>query len=287
MSDTPDLPREGMAWPRDPDAEEPDDAAEVAPPPDEESSRQLQEALEQRPPHVSRPQPEAATSSDTTSDDGEDQPATLYRGPRLETTGFDPLFGLMVVGAISIGLLPVEANVRYVVLWILLGGLGVLGYLQDARPDLADIQPDDLRVGLGLGVAIGAPVMILMGGPMAAVSARMFDVADVPPRIMDTWVLMAALFVMPAVETLFFRGVLQAVYPLPVAALLATAWSMLMFYPHMSLGNTPGVAASIGLFFGLLHFLYSYVRLRNGIAAAWGCQVIASGLIWFMPRLLF
>jgi hypothetical protein len=62
---------------------------------------------------------------------------------------------------------------------------------------------------------------------------------------------------------------------------------MLIFYPHMELGGAAGVALSIALFFALLNFLYSYVRFRNGLAAAWSCQIIAGSLIWFVPRLIF
>lgn len=278
--------REGMAWPRDPDEEsEAEDLVEV----NVSQNREIEDVLRQRAPHVSTPQPEEREKpeEDEEVEFEEYEPQAIYRGPRIDTPEFDPIFALMIVGAIAVGLLPVEANVRYVILWTLLGGTGMVGYMLGNSARLTDTSPQDLRAGLTIGLAIGAPFLIVMGGALSSVSERMFDVDNVPSEIMDTWVLMAVLFVMPAAESLFFRGVLQQVHNQFFTAAAASAWSMLVFYPHMDLGNAVGVASSIALFFTLLNFLYGWIRFRNGLAAAWGCQIVAGGFIWFLPRLLF
>lgn len=292
MSDQPEKPRNDMAWPRPPDEETPEEKLEPTAPTPSAAQRQIQELLEQRQPHVmpirvEEPKPIESLSDDEDEEFLEEEPQAIYKGPHIETPEFDPIFGLMVITAVGIGLLPLDANVRYVVLWILLGGLGLAGYIVGNSARLSDTSPDDMRIGIGLGIVIGLPMMILVGQALAKISERMFDVSQVPYEIMDTWVLMAVGFVIPAVETLYFRGVLQQVHNLALTALVATGWSMLLFYPHMSLGNAPSIAVSMGLFFGLLNFLYGYVRHRNGLAAAWSCQIVAGTLIWFLPRLLF
>jgi hypothetical protein len=37
----------------------------------------------------------------------------------------------------------------------------------------------------------------------------------------------------------------------------------------------------------LLNFFYGYLRYRNGLAAAWICQIISGAFLWFLPRLIF
>jgi membrane protease YdiL (CAAX protease family) len=278
--------RDGMAWPRGPHDDQEEEIIDA----DDSQSREIEEMLRSRAPHVSAPQldePEEPVIEEEEDEEEEYQPQAIYRGPRVDTPEFDPIFALMIVGAIAVGLLPVEANVRYVILWTLLGGVGLVGYMLGNSARLTDTSPEDLRAGLTIGFAIGAPFLIAMGGALSTVSERMFDVDNVPSEIMDTWVLMAVLFVIPAAESLFFRGVLQQVHNQFFTAGVASVWSMLVFYPHMDLGNAAGVALSIALFFTLLNFLYGWIRFRNGLAAAWGCQIVAGGFIWFLPRLLF
>lgn len=282
MSDSPENAREQMAWRRDDESE--DNFAEIEEPLDVDAA--VQAIMEGRAPHVKMPEPLAEEFEEYDAEI-EEEPQAIYRGPRIDTPEFDPIFALMVVGAIGLGTLPFSPSVRYVVLWTLLGSMGLLGYSLGNSARLSDTSPRDIRLGVGLGLAIGLPFMIILGASLQTVSARIFDVTDVPSDIMNTWVAMAVIFVVPAVETLYFRGVVQQIHNMVFTTVLATIWSMLIFYPHMQLGGALGVALSIALFFALLNFLYSYVRLRSGLAAAWSCQIVAGGLIWFVPRLLF
>jgi hypothetical protein len=55
----------------------------------------------------------------------------------------------------------------------------------------------------------------------------------------------------------------------------------------MELDDATGVAITLTIFLGVLNFFYSYLRFRNGLAAAWICQLVSGGLLWFAPRLLF
>ena len=289
MSDNPENPRGQMAWRRDDsedsladiDIDELEEAVDV--------DAALQAIIESRTPHVKMPEPVVAEIDeyDGVEEIEAEEPQAIYRGPRIDTPEFDPIFALMVVGAIALGTLPFSPSVRYVMLWTLLGSVGLLGYSLGNSARLSDTSPGDIRLGVGLGLAIGLPFMILLGTSLRTVSERIFDVPHVPHEIMNTWVAMAVIFVVPAVETLYFRGVVQQIHNMIFTTVLATIWSMLLYYPHMDLGSALGVAMSIALFFALLNFLYSYVRFRSGLAAAWSCQIVAGGLIWFVPRILF
>jgi hypothetical protein len=85
---------------------------------------------------------------------------------------------------------------------------------------------------------------------------------------------------------LFFRGAMQRVHPIPVVALLASVWSMLMFFPNLGLGETPAVGVVFGTALVLLNFLYSYVNFRYGLAASFFCQISAGTLLLLVPRLM-
>ncbi len=291
---------EDMAWPK---GESDDDSIEEKPDAEPVSTREaekiVKKALENRQPHVV---PRRAkiddddeedddidddeTAEDTT-DDEKPKPKPKQLSRRQLQREADPIFFLMVASAISIGLTPVDAMTRYVILWSILGGMGLVAYILGASQRLSQASMDDLTAGIGFGLGVGIPLVIVMGTPLESISQRMFDLDGVPSKVMDSWVYMAIIFVQPASDSLFFRGAMQQFRSLILTALLATAWNILLFFPHMELANVQGVAITIGLFFAFLNFLYGYVRFRNGLAAAWVCQIVGGGMLWFVPRLLF
>ncbi|MBZ0316766.1 MAG: hypothetical protein K8L91_10140 [Anaerolineae bacterium] len=199
----------------------------------------------------------------------------------------DPVFAYMVIIALSIGLSPIDASIRYVALWAALGGAGLVTYILGTSPRLSDTSVENLRAGLLFGLAIGIPFVILFGSALQTVSDRMFNERGVPANIMNTWVFMAVCFVMPAADSLFFRGAMQELRGPIVSGILGTIWSVILFFPHMELGNASGVAFVMVIVFALLNFLYGYLRYRNGLAAAWISQIISGLCLWFLPRLIF
>ncbi len=273
---------EDMAWPR-----EESEGHNTTPTIDKTSTRDVeqhvQKVLKDREPHVT---PKQSDEGIETKDETEDSDIPKRTRPYVQRDA-DPLFVLMVLAAISIGLTPMDAVLRYVILWSLLGGAGIIATTLGTIQHIRQTTPDDLLAGIGFGLGVGIPFLIILGAPLKQISERMFDVDDTPRMVMDTWVFMAVIFVQPATDSLFFRGAVQEVRNLFLTAILATAWTVVLFFPHMRLQDVTGVAMSIGLFFTLLSFLYSYVRFRNGLAAAWLCQVVVGGLLWFFSRLIF
>ena len=290
---------EEMAWPKGESDDESIEERPAEPVSTREAETIVKKALENRPPHVF---PRRAKEEEVEDEEAEDEvgdasvedstdeekpkPKQKLSRRQLQREA-DPIFFLMVATAISIGLTPVDSITRYTILWSILGGMGLVAYILGASQRLSQTSMDDLTAGIGFGLGVGIPLIIVMGGPLESISQRMFDVSDVPAKVMDSWVYMAVIFVQPAADSLFFRGAMQQFRSLILTALLATAWNILLFFPHMDLANAQGVAVTIGIFFVFLNFLYGYVRFRNGLAAAWVCQIVGGGMLWFIPRLLF
>jgi len=93
--------------------------------------------------------------------------------------------------------------------------------------------------------------------------------------------------VMPLAETLFFRGSMQRHLDFWVVGLLAGLWNIILFFPVMWSVLLDFVVVAIFLAIALvsLNLMYSYVRERNGLAAAWICQIVASLILLFIPYL--
>lgn len=273
---------EGMAWPRDDDEPIAPPAPQVeVPPSTREMERKVKQALADRQPHVAPLREIDESEADPIL---EEEEKAVRRSRQREA---DPIFVLMVIGAVSIGLSPVDANTRYLILWTFLGAAGLVSYTLGMSQRLNLVNINDLISGVVFGLATGISFLIPLGNALNTISDRMFSVDSTPDKIMDSWVFMAVVFVQPAAETLFFRGAMQQFRNMAITAALATLWTSLLFFPHMELANALSVALTLGVFFIFLNFLYSYVRFRNGLAAAWICQMIAGGFLWFIPRLLF
>jgi membrane protease YdiL (CAAX protease family) len=98
-------------------------------------------------------------------------------------------------------------------------------------------------------------------------------------------VLAFVVFIMPLAETLFFRGVMQQARRFWLVGILSSIWSVLLFFPMLNVGRFPAVAVMIGTALVMMNLIYSYVRQRNGLAAAWLCQIVTSVVLLFLPLL--
>jgi hypothetical protein len=215
--------------------------------------------------------------------DGEDEEQDL---PRTSRQDLDPVFGYILAMALSVGLTPLQANVRYVLLWAFLAAMGGMAFLLGSGISLKGKDPGDLLWGFGLGIFAGGALMLVGSDTLATASERLFNAGQKNGPLLDTWVFQAVVFVMPLAETLFFRGAVQRVHPIPVVAVLASFWSVLMFFPNLGLKETPAVGIVFGTALVLLNFLYSYTHFRHGLAASLFCQMSAGTLLLLVPRLM-
>ncbi|GAB4409459.1 MAG: hypothetical protein Kow00106_02980 [Anaerolineae bacterium] len=206
--------------------------------------------------------------------------------PRSRRQDLDPILGYILAMALSVGLTPLPANTRYVVLWGVLAIMGGMAFLLGTGIRLKVTDPGDLLWGLGLGLFAGGALMLAGTDALATAAERLFAEGDPQNPLLDTWIFQAAAFTMPVSEALFFRGAMQRTYSLPVVAVLASLWSMLMFFPNLHLSDTPAVGLVFSSAIALLNFLYGYVHWRHGLAASFFCQVTAGTLLLLVPRLL-
>jgi hypothetical protein len=64
---------------------------------------------------------------------------------------------------------------------------------------------------------------------------------------------------------------------------MSSLWGAVVFFPMLNIGRFPAVAALIAMALLMLNLIYSYVRRRNGLAAAWICQIIVNLVLIFFP----
>ncbi|PJF25917.1 MAG: hypothetical protein CUN53_10330, partial [Phototrophicales bacterium] len=146
-------------------------------------------------------------------------------------------------------------------------------------------SPENLIWGVVFGLILAAP-LLLVGGDALTTTVRLIfrtgiegSIRALPPGS----VLALIVFVMPLAETLFFRGLMQKDRPFWLIGALASVWSILLFFPLIEVGRFPAVAIIIGTALVLMNMIYSYVRDRNGLAAAWLCQIVVNLLVMFVP----
>ena len=207
----------------------------------------------------------------------------LYRGQNS-----DPTFGYLIAMALCVGLIPLipdHSDLRYVIGWGILAGFGVLSWLFGSSARIDREVPENLVWGLIFGLIIGVPFLIVGGGTLATTAHLLFrvSVGGEVRELTAGMVLAVLVFVQPLAETLFFRGVLQENRAGWLVALLASLWSMVLYFPMLDIGRFPGVGIVIGSALVLMNATYSYVRSRNGVAAAWLCQIVVGVILLFVP----
>jgi membrane protease YdiL (CAAX protease family) len=176
---------------------------------------------------------------------------------------------------------------RYTLVWAIMAGFGVLAWLFGTLTRIEQESPENLAWGILFGIMLAAPLFLVGGSALATAAQILFraeiegSVRTLPPGVVLAYVV----FVMPTAETLFFRGVIQERRPFWLVSLLSTLWSLVLFGPMLNLAAYPGVAVLMGIGIVMMNLLYSYVRDRNGLAAAWVCQITVNILLLFVPSL--
>ncbi len=235
-----------------------------------------------QPPKGRAAQSREAAETDETSVEG----TATGQGIRGHYRGAsDPLFGFIIAAALSVGLIPLlpeSVELRYTLAWGALAGVSVLSWLLGNMERIGQERPDNLGWGVLYGVMLGIPFLVFLSEHILGPAAdRLF------PGMSPGSLLAFLVFVMPIAETLFFRGLLQGQLAFWLVGLLATVWNILLFFPVMwqSLTEAPAVTAVLVVLLLMMNLLYVYVRKRNGLAAAWVCQIVANLIILYLPFL--
>jgi len=211
--------------------------------------------------------------------------------PRIQYT--DPSFGLLIAGALNIGLIPItpeQADLRYVLVWIALGAAGVFPWLLGETDRIGRERLGRLVWGIVFGLILAAPLLFMGGVTLETTVRLMFRtritmegasaaLTSLPPGA----VLGLVVFAMPTAETLFFRGTLQNAQPFWLTGLISSVFAIFLFFPMVEVGRYPLVAVVIGTALTTMNLLYSYVRERQGLAAAWLCQITVNVIALWIP----
>lgn len=197
----------------------------------------------------------------------------------------DPAFAFVLAIALSAGLiplLPLNADMRYTIAWGALALVGVLGWLLGNAERIGQDKPENVAWGVAFGVMVSVPFMIFFIDQFSEASKLMF------PEFGAGTVLAYLVFVMPLAETLFFRGSMQAQLDFWIVGALGGLWNIILFFPVMwdVLLEFVFVAVFLAIALITLNMMYSYVRDRNGLAAAWICQITAGLILFFIPALV-
>lgn len=202
----------------------------------------------------------------------------LYRGATS-----DPAFGYLIAIALSVGLLPLISSgapdMRYTVCWLTLGVVGVLAWLLGNTERIGQETPENLAWGIIFGLIVSTPFLLFGGDVLREAVDRIF------PAMGSGTILAFLVFVMPTSETLFFRGVMQQNRSFLFVSGLSSIWSMFLFLPMISIGEFPYVALVIAIVLVIVNTIYSHIRRRNGLAAAWICQIVMNLILVFLPSL--
>jgi hypothetical protein len=218
----------------------------------------------------------------------EDEPSesALYRG-----TGSDPTFGYLIALALSFGLLPLlpnNADFRLTLAWGVLALFGVLSWLFGTTTRIERETIDNLAWGGVFGLIIAAPMLLIGGSTLTATIHLIFQTGiGAEVRSLPSGAVLAYLvFVMPLAETLFFRGFMQQSRPMLLVGMLSSVWSLILFVPMLRVGEYPLIGIIISIVLVMINLVYAYVRERNGLAAAWVCQIVISFVLMFLPYLM-
>ncbi|MHB8626271.1 MAG: hypothetical protein ACYDBJ_14130 [Aggregatilineales bacterium] len=192
----------------------------------------------------------------------------------------DPaLIYLILLGVTVLGLNPLAPDVRYTALWTILIVVALLAMLFDAL-EVEIPTAQDMAWGVGYGLLVGVPLLVIALPQLQRTSLTLFD------RTSETLAFQSLVLIMPAAESLFFRGAMQPTRGLLFTAIAASIWSMIVFFPQLHVTEFPLVAAVIGFMFVVLNLLYSYVKRRFGLFASWTCQITINVLLLFVIRFI-
>jgi hypothetical protein len=225
-------------------------------------------------------EPEFEDEIDEDEIDDEDLPDFSNDTISYRSASSDPTFGYLVVLALAVGLTALPADqydLRYTLLWVILAGFGVLSWLLGNSERIQQETPENLAWGVVFGLIISTPLLTVGGTLLTTTVTLLFGG-------MSAGTLLAFLvFVMPLSETLFFRGVLQQVRPFWLVGLMSSLWGAVLFFPRMDIGTYPAVVGVIALALVMMNLTFSYVKQRNGLAAAWICQIVVNLVLLFFP----
>lgn len=192
----------------------------------------------------------------------------------------DPVYPFVLYLALTLGtyLIGLTGLWRYTLLWTVLIALGVFFTLVDAPGDRLEMSSASLGWGVSFGLVFSLPLLILVRTGLSDMVGVLFAGFDVGVLFQS------AVLISPVGESLFFRGAFQERRGLLASILGAGLGGLALYWPATA--GQPVFLLAVAIFTTVLATIYSFVRTRYGLAAAFICQMTVNLMLLFIPGVL-
>jgi membrane protease YdiL (CAAX protease family) len=169
------------------------------------------------------------------------------------------------------------------ILWTTLLGLW-LAYREGQSLKL-QYQFSDISRGAAIGLAIGAPSMLLAFRALAAAIPILYVSAEpsAPAGASGTMIFVSLVLVAPVAEELFFREILQRERGFWTSIGLYAVAGILFFLP--TAGGFPAVLAAVSGATAVLGIVYAFLYERYGLAVTLACHTTINLVLLYIPTI--
>ena len=205
-------------------------------------------------------------------------------GTQARARALDPYFACLIFGAVSLGTLKLGVSARLVILWTTLLGLWLV--FREGQPLQVQYQLGEIGRGAAIGLAIGAPLMLLAFRALATAVPILYVSADplAPVGASGTMIFVSLVWVAPLAEELFFRDILQRERGLWASIGLYAAAGILFFLP--TAGGFPAVLVAVSGATAVLGILYAFLYERYGLTVTLACHTTLNLILLFVPTIV-
>jgi hypothetical protein len=192
---------------------------------------------------------------------------------RLEV---DAYLAFAIFAAAGVATWSLGQSVRLTLAWLTLLAMALV-YGSGLKVRFSYTLPELAR-GAVAGLLLAVPVCLVVRDFLTATSQRLFAAES------TLSLLWGVVFLMPAVEALYFRGLVYREKGLWPSVLLYAGAGVIYFLPVTWDGHLPILATLVGGM-ALLGFVYGYVRAMHGLAASLICQATVHFVFFVLPPL--
>ena len=196
----------------------------------------------------------------------------------------DPYFACLIFAGVGLATLGLRTSPRLIILWATLLGLWLA--FRERQEIRLHYRFPDIGRGLGVGLAVGVPLLLLAFRPLATAIPILYVDIDNSSGTgpVGSMLFVSLVLLAPLSEELFFRDMLQRERGYWIATALYAAASVIFFLP--TAGEFLAVLVAVSGASAMLGALYGYMHERIGFAAAMACHLAVNLMLIFMPSIL-
>ena len=189
----------------------------------------------------------------------------------------DVYLAFAIFVAVGVATWSLDQPVRLALMWLVLLAFA-LSYASAQKLQFSYTLADLARGALA-GLLVSVPVLLLARDFLVITSERLFPLDSVLSML---W---SVVLIMPAVEAVYFRGLVHKEKGLWPSVLLYAGAGVVYFLPITWNEHLPILAALVcGM--GLLGFVYGYVRGMYGLVSSLVCQALAHLVLLVVPSMV-